>query len=66
MNWLQLLAYLATLIVALGTIGALLTMVDRTLGSASPILVLVLTAGFVALAAIAGTRWAGGLSTAYW
>jgi len=66
MNWLQLLGYLATLTVALGTIGALLTMVDRTLGSASSILVLVLTAGFVALVAIAGTRWAGGLSTAYW
>jgi len=66
MNWLRPLGWLAALLVAFGTIGALSTMVTRTLDGTSPILVLALSAVFVAVAILAGTRWSGGLSTSYW
>ena len=66
MDWLKPLGWLAALVVALAATGALATMASRTLNGASPIVVLVLTAAFVVVAVLAGTRWAGGLSTPYW
>ncbi|HKL28810.1 MAG TPA: hypothetical protein VJ898_06020 [Natrialbaceae archaeon] len=66
MDWLRPLGWLAALLVALVTLGGLVTMATRTLDGASPILVLALSAGFVVVAILAGTRWSGGLSTSYW
>jgi hypothetical protein len=66
MDWLKPLGWLAALLVAFGTIGALSTMATQTLDGASPILVLALSAGFVLVAILAGTRWSGGVSTSYW
>ncbi|MFW6376773.1 MAG: hypothetical protein ACOC0F_02250 [archaeon] len=66
MDWLKLLGWLGALVVAVGVLGALASMASRTLDGASPILVLALSAGFVVVAVLAGTRWSGGLSTPYW
>ena len=66
MDWLKLLGWLAALVVAVGVLGALASLASRTLVGASPILVLALTAGFVVVSALAGMRWAGGVSTPYW
>ncbi|MFQ3295190.1 MAG: hypothetical protein ACI9PP_000012 [Halobacteriales archaeon] len=66
MDWLKVLGWLAALVVALGTVGALAGMATRTLDGPSPILVLALTAAYVGFASLAGMFRSGGLSTAYW